>query len=93
MVKYNEANKKQAIDLIGDFDANFGGTEIYQPIQDAFSTKVETGVQKRVFLLTDGCVSNRQGVINLIDGYCQKNVDTKVFTFGISDHCDKQLVE
>jgi hypothetical protein len=45
-------------------------------------------------MLTDGYASDKNGVLETIKHYCQnpKNANTKVFTFGISDACDVQLV-
>lgn len=55
--------------------------------------KLSAGQEKRVFLLTDGCVSSPDSVIKMIRTHCQENEDTKVFSFGISNYCDKYLVE
>ena len=54
-IHYNDQNLMNAIKQVESFSANFGGTEIYEPIQNAFiNTPLEEGMQKRVFLLTDG---------------------------------------
>jgi hypothetical protein len=45
-----------------------------------------------VFLLTDGCVSSPDRVIESIRNHCKSDDTTKVFCFGISDYCDKHLV-
>ena len=45
-----------------------------------------------MFLLTDGCVSSPDRVIQSISQHCKNDDTTKVFTFGISDYCDKRLV-
>ena len=36
MVPYTDANLKEAINKIGEFEANYGGTELLPPINDAF---------------------------------------------------------
>lgn len=51
-----------------------------------------------MFLLTDGQVSSRQEVINLIKNTCtnsnqQKGSNIKVYAFGVGDGADKILVE
>jgi hypothetical protein len=92
MVEYTELFKQMAIDNIGNFSANLGGTEMLKPLKRAFETEVEAGAHKRVFLLTDGHVSDRDLVLNLIKKHCENNLNTKVFSFGITDGCDKELV-
>lgn len=43
-----------------------GGTEIYEPLQQILIKKVIEGYPKQIFLLTDGGVSNTEGVIALV---------------------------
>ena len=45
--------------------------------------------QKRIFMLTDGMVDNKQQVIEKSTG----TNDMKFYTFGFGDGCDKDLVE
>ena len=47
-------------------------------------------LKKRVFLLTDGDVSDRSQVIEQARQYNDK---IRVFTFGLGSGCDKQLVQ
>jgi hypothetical protein len=93
MIPYLDSTKKSAIDQIGDFSANYGGTEIHNPTKHAFETKVGTNVEKRVFLLTDGFSDNKEELLESIKDYCEVNKHTKVFSFGISDECDKEMVK
>jgi hypothetical protein len=44
---------KEIIGLIGEFQANFGGTNILEPLQLAVKENFNTP-NKRIFLLTDG---------------------------------------
>jgi uncharacterized protein with von Willebrand factor type A (vWA) domain len=49
---------------IQKFSANKGGTEIFKPIENAFaSASHDKNMQKRVFLLTDGQINNKEQVI------------------------------
>lgn len=41
MVPYNDDTKQKAIEQIEYFSANFGGTQIYQPIETAFNTNID----------------------------------------------------
>jgi hypothetical protein len=50
--------------------------------------------KKRIFLLTDGSVSAPERVIEHIEKCCgEENDDTRVFTFGIGQGCNKRLVK
>jgi len=40
MITYSDESKKIAIDQIGDYTNNYGGTDIYGPTQNAYETKV-----------------------------------------------------
>ena len=43
-----------------------GGTEIYHPLKRLLEEKPTEGYPKQIFLLTDGGVSNTQGVITMV---------------------------
>jgi hypothetical protein len=43
-------------------------------------------------LLTDGQVGNTSAIIKLIEEKCSKADDTKVFSFGVGDDCEKTLI-
>ena len=77
-----------ATEVVGTFDADLGGTEIFAPLADIFSQPLQkckqTGEfrERHVFLLTDGAVSNTADVIDLI----KANAETsRVHTFGIGN--------
>lgn len=74
------------------FDANFGGTNIYGPMDSAFNLKMPGGFKKRIFMLTDGQVSNKPAILQLIVDKCSKADDTKVFSFGMGTNCDRDLI-
>ena len=50
-------------------------------------------MQKRVFLLTDGQIYDKDSVIHIIEKACSKDDSTKVFSFGISSSCDQDLIK
>jgi len=41
-----------------DFDADMGGTELFAPLNFVLSSKPAQGLQRHVFLLTDGAIFN-----------------------------------
>jgi len=47
-------------------------------------------MQKRIFLLTDGAVSDEKKVIQLIQEKC--NSEIKVFALGIGNGCSRELL-
>merc|ERR1712226_388780 len=94
---YNESRKfdtfslNDAISKISSFSANLGGTEIYRPLQSVFTQNAKPNYQRNIFLLTDGSVSDPDGVINLIEQNCKDN-QSRVFTVGVGNGCSSYLV-
>ena len=68
------------------FTADFGGTEIYEPMLKAIND-IEGGpnIKKQIFLLTDGDVSSPESVIKLAKD-SQKFVS--IHSFGIGNGCN-----
>ena len=84
--------------FIDTFSADMGGTNILDPLKTAYTTiqNCEQGkkyyknvvTEARIFVLTDGQVSNRDEVINLpLKHGC------RIHTFGIGTGCDQTLVK
>jgi uncharacterized protein with von Willebrand factor type A (vWA) domain len=57
-IEYNRANVSEALDKVALFDANYGGTEIFEPLDYAIEILSQERKETRIFLLTDGDVSN-----------------------------------
>ena len=89
VVAYINENKQYALDLIKNYGANYGGTEILQPLIHAQSS-LNSDKKKRIFLLTDGSVSAADQVIEQAR---TKNDTQRVFSFGLGSGCDRYLVE
>ena len=57
---------------VKNFDADFGGTEIFEPLQEIFKQikqtekKTKTTKMTHIYLLTDGAVDNTSDIINLV---------------------------
>ncbi|KAK8834521.1 von Willebrand factor A domain-containing protein 5A [Tritrichomonas musculus] len=88
-VKYDEETSEKGIRLAQSLAANFGGTNIFTPLENAYKKPNEHG-QRQVFILTDGEVSNVESVLDLIASNSSKN---RCFTIGIGRGCDAGLVE
>ena len=56
--KYQQSSLEEAISEIEKMDADLRGTEIYEPLKEVLTEKVQKGYPKQVLLLTDGAVSN-----------------------------------
>jgi hypothetical protein len=66
-VFYNDEYLEETVKRIEDFDANFGGTEIVNPLLDIINNEKEMkDYNRHVILLTDGQVSNSDQVIKVI---------------------------
>lgn len=70
-------------------DANMGSTYMSKPTFEALNTYCDKHVQNRIFLLTDGCANDKEETLKYIKDVCSKNENIKVFSFGISNECDK----
>ena len=77
------------------YESNFGGTNIYQPMNYLINKYLQgyhpsdIKISKKLFLLTDGEVDNPEMVIDL----ASKNADNvKIHSFGIGSDCSIQLV-
>ncbi|TNV84285.1 hypothetical protein FGO68_gene9917 [Halteria grandinella] len=89
-VEYNDENFKYAVEQVSKFDANMGGTEIYEPIKKIFSNEPNPVLPRHLYLLTDGEVGNTEVIVDLI----RKNRGTtKVNTFGIGSGVSTVLIK
>ncbi|OIW30703.1 hypothetical protein CONLIGDRAFT_613917 [Coniochaeta ligniaria NRRL 30616] len=92
-VSYDASSVEKATKYVDGFAANYGGTEMYRPLEDVIG-KRHKDMDLEVFLLTDGEVWNQENLINLIN----KSVDEskgsiRVFTLGIGDDVSHALIE
>ena len=71
-------------------EANFGGTEIYNPLNHILNSKLIEGYPKQIFVLTDGEVYNTESIINCV----RKNVKySRVHGIGIGSGASQSLIE
>jgi hypothetical protein len=59
---YNEQTAKTAVDLTRSMEADFGGTELLQPLNHLKTHPPIKGRSRQIFLLTDGEISNTNEV-------------------------------
>ncbi|CAF0932997.1 unnamed protein product [Rotaria sordida] len=89
-VDYNEETAKQAESLSYSMKADFGGTELLEPLQYLKNNPPTNDRSRQVFILTDGEVSNTNKVIEL----CRSmSSTTRIFTFGLGHSPSRSLVK
>ena len=96
-VEYDDQNLKTALEKVETFNADFGLTEIYSPLDEIF-TEIKGRTTKRdytsqVYLLTDGAVHNNNAIIELVKQNCTPSSNIQVHTFGVGSGADEQLIK
>ncbi|KAH6648655.1 von Willebrand factor type A domain-containing protein [Truncatella angustata] len=90
---YDEFSMNKAMKHIETFDANFGGTEMYQPIEDSFKRRY-TDMNLEVFLLTDGEIWDQGRLVGLINEHVStSNGAIRLFSLGIGRAASHALME
>ena len=93
--RYEDSTLESALSTIDTFDADMGGTEIYKALDVTLNLplfKAEGGqvYERKIFLLTDGAVSDPNQIVELVRANAK---DTKVYTVGIGNGCSEFLVK
>ena len=88
----NTDAKRSAVQYVQNMDADFGGTEILEPLQQILQVNNPEGDQRTLFVLTDGEVSNTQDVIQYVTDKVARDSNTRVFSLGIGEHVSALLV-
>ncbi|CAG8717849.1 30154_t:CDS:2 [Gigaspora margarita] len=90
---YSEESFSKALKYAQEMTANYGGTEIYNPLKWAFENS-RNDMPTSMFLLTDGRVYNIDQIIELIKSYEEKKKDDlRFFSIGIGVSVSHHLVE
>jgi hypothetical protein len=95
-VEYNENTLGRALELISAFDADFGGTEIFKPLDEIFKSiknRQNDLINTHIYLLTDGAVHNNQAIIDLVKLSCGPGSPIKLHTFGVGSGADERLIK
>lgn len=92
-VSYDASSLEQAIKYVEKFSANFGGTEMFRPLEEVL-TKRYKDMDLEVFLLTDGEIWDQQNLFGLINKHVEGSKGaTRIFTLGIGDGVSHALIE
>ena len=87
--KYSEEKIDNTIKEIQRFQADLGGTELFDPLRELFNSRHVKNYPRNVFVLTDGAISNTNKVLELIAKY---NDECRVYMIGIGNGCSRELI-
>ena len=90
---YTQENIKKSIDMVKTLSADLGGTNIFAPLQDIYSsydTYEKLKLPINIFLLTDGEIENKKETLEIIE---QNNDKFHIYSIGIGDYFNKDLIK
>jgi len=88
-VEYNQETLDMANQFVEKIKSEQGTSNLMAPLRDVFSTACIKDAPRQLFVITDGHVSNTQGIFSLI----RKNANkTRVFSFGVGERVGHYLV-
>ncbi|KAF3065435.1 von Willebrand factor A domain-containing protein 5A [Trichoderma lentiforme] len=90
---YEEGTLETAMNHVSGFSANFGGTEMYRPMEDVFKRRYKD-LNLEVILLTDGEIWSQEALFNLINNQVSESKGAvRVFTLGVGTDVSHALIE
>jgi hypothetical protein len=90
---YSQASLKEAMEHVEQFDANFGGTSMYGPMEATMKQRYKD-MNLEIFLVTDGEIWDQQQLFTLLNTEIgEKKAPIRVFTLGIGNAFSSSLVE
>ena len=88
-VDYDDKNCQLAISKVKEFEADFGGTDIFSPLNAIYAKHSECN-ETHTFLLTDGAVYNTNQIVQLVAK--NSNLNRRLHTFGVGSGADEKLI-
>ncbi|XP_068108676.1 von Willebrand factor A domain-containing protein 5A-like isoform X2 [Hyperolius riggenbachi] len=89
-VEYTQKSMEETVKKVNEMEADFGGTEILQPLQKIYKTGCRADHPRQLFVFTDGEVENTKQVITEVQKNAQKH---RCFTFGIGEGASTSLIK
>ncbi|KAK6204055.1 hypothetical protein LQW54_008516 [Pestalotiopsis sp. IQ-011] len=90
---YNQTTVEQAMRHIDTISANYGGTEMFQAVEDIFARRYKD-MNLEVFLITDGEVWRQEPLFEMIDKHVNNsNGAIRLFSLGIGSGASHSLIE
>lgn len=91
--EYTRENIQESFEIIKNLKADMGGTDIYGPLDDIYSSVnnyKDIDLPKNIFLLTDGEIEKKEQTLRLIEN---NNLKFMVYSIGIGKDFDKDLIK
>jgi len=91
---YDQDSLDQANRHVETFSANYGGTEMYAPLEATFQKRYKD-MELEVFVLTDGDIWDQERLFSMVNSYVggESGASVRVFTLGIGADVSHGLVE
>ncbi|KAK1764986.1 von Willebrand factor type A domain-containing protein [Phialemonium atrogriseum] len=90
---YDAESLDKAMKYVDKFDANFGGTEMYEPIENVIKKRYKD-MPLQIVLLTDGEIWNQERLITMINKQVgESQGEIRIFTLGIGESVSHSLIE
>lgn len=90
---YNQTTVKEALRHIDTISANYGGTEMFQAVEDIFARRYKD-MNLEVFLITDGEIWQQGPLFEMIDKHVNdSNGAIRLFSLGIGSGASHSLIE
>lgn len=89
-VKYTQESMDSAMEKVKSMAADFGGTEILEPLKHIYNQAGKPGHPRQLFVFTDGEVGNTAEVISLVQ---RNNSQHRCFAFGIGEGASTALIK
>ncbi|KAK1658440.1 von Willebrand factor type A domain-containing protein [Colletotrichum godetiae] len=92
-VMYDQSTLETAMRHIDTFSANYGGTQIYNPIETTFKRR-HIDLDLETFVLTDGEVWDQGRLFGMVDRMTQESKGAiRLFTLGVGKDVSHSLIE
>ncbi|KAK4171677.1 von Willebrand factor type A domain-containing protein [Triangularia setosa] len=90
---YDASSLAHATQYVDGISANYGGTEMYKPLEDTFDRRYKD-MDLEVFMLTDGEIWDQKQLFELINAHVEKSEGAiRVFSLGIGNDVSHALIE
>ena len=90
---YTQENIKKSIDMVKTLSADLGGTNIFSPLKDIYSsyeTYEKLKLPINIFLLTDGEIQNKKETLEIIE---QNSDKFHIYAIGVGANFSKDLIK